>query len=73
TIYPEDLPDFLLSHAKPKASYKNGSLKEQLAQYEKELLQNTLRVSTTTYEAASLLGVDQSTIVRKMKKYHLSM
>ncbi len=73
TIYQQDLPNFLLRHVKPEVSYKNGSLKEQLAQYEKELLQNTLRVSTTTYEAAALLGVDQSTVVRKMKKYHLSM
>ncbi|GIN93826.1 sigma-54-dependent Fis family transcriptional regulator [Siminovitchia terrae] len=73
TIYQKDLPDFLLSHAKPGASYKNGSLKEQLAQYERELLQNTLRVSTTTYEAAALLGIDQSTVVRKMKKYQLSL
>ncbi|RST59540.1 PAS domain S-box protein [Siminovitchia terrae] len=73
TIYQKDLPDFLLSHAKPEASYKNGSLKEQLAQYERELLQNTLRVSTTTYEAAALLGIDQSTVVRKMKKYQLSL
>jgi len=38
---------------------------------EKKLLSDALEIKGTTREAARLLGVDHSTIVRKLKKYGL--
>ncbi len=40
---------------------------------EKKLISYALSVKSTTREAAKLLGVDHSTVVRKMKKYGLSL
>ncbi len=40
---------------------------------EKKLLSHALEIKGTTREAARLLGVDHSTVVRKLKKYGLSI
>ena len=47
-------------------------LKEARARMEKELLAEALRCCRTTYEIANLLEVDQSTVVRLLKKYNLT-
>ncbi|MDZ4133543.1 MAG: sigma 54-interacting transcriptional regulator, partial [Dethiobacteria bacterium] len=47
-------------------------LKEARAVMEKELLAGALRCCRTTYEMADLLEVDQSTVVRLLKKYNLN-
>lgn len=47
-------------------------LKEARAIMEKELLAEALRCCRTTYEMANLLEVDQSTVVRLLKKYNLT-
>jgi PAS domain S-box-containing protein len=47
-------------------------LKEARAVMEKELLTAALHCCRTTYEMANLLEVDQSTVVRLLKKYNLS-
>lgn len=44
-------------------------LKDAVARLEKELLDMAREKGKTTYEMANILGVNQSTIVRKMKKY----
>ncbi|MBO8171904.1 MAG: sigma 54-interacting transcriptional regulator [Bacillaceae bacterium] len=46
-------------------------LKKAVDLVEKQLIQMALKQGKTTYEAARLLGVNQSTIVRKMKKYDI--
>lgn len=49
------------------------SLKDAVEEYEKALMQQAIERCRTTYELARLLGVNQSTVVRKMAKYHLTM
>ncbi len=48
------------------------SLASIMAATEKELLSNAMSTGRTTREIAALLKVDQSTVVRKMKKWGLS-
>jgi PAS domain S-box-containing protein len=48
-----------------------GSLKERVEAFERALLQETLSRFSTQQAAARQLGVDQSTIARKMKKHGL--
>jgi transcriptional regulator with PAS, ATPase and Fis domain len=47
------------------------SLKEHLELYEREFLARVLQQSGSTYKAAKLLKVNQSTIARKKMKYNL--
>ncbi|MEA4848223.1 MAG: helix-turn-helix domain-containing protein, partial [Clostridiaceae bacterium] len=44
-------------------------LKEASALVEYQLIKQAMELSGNTYKAAEILGVDQSTIVRKLKKY----
>ncbi|MDR2077002.1 MAG: sigma 54-interacting transcriptional regulator [Desulfovibrio sp.] len=46
-----------------------GSLKTTLKSQERELLQSLYRQYASSYKIAALLGVNQSTIWRKLKKY----
>jgi transcriptional regulator with PAS, ATPase and Fis domain len=48
------------------------NLIEQTGAFEKRLLQNAMTNFKTTREMAGFLGIDQSTVVRKMKKYDLA-
>ncbi len=48
------------------------SLIEETSAYEKRLLQNAMTSYKTTREMARFLGINQSTVVRKMKKHALS-
>ena len=56
---PEALPD--------------GSLTDQLARHEKDILMHTLSLSRTTREMARRLGTSQPTIVRRLKKHGLPL
>lgn len=47
----------------------NKSLKEKIDEYEKEIIEKTLIVSKNMKEAAEVLGIDISTLVRKKQKY----
>ena len=47
------------------------SLKGYMEQCEKQLLEETLKHYDSSYKAAAVLKTDQSTIVRKRKKYNL--
>lgn len=54
-----------------------GAAREQtlpaiLAEVERKVLESALRKCRSTYEAARFLGIDQSTVVRKMKKYGIA-
>ncbi len=44
-------------------------LKEATMLVEKELIQMAKELNSSTYEIARLLGVDQSTVSRKLKQY----
>lgn len=46
-------------------------LKESMEKLEKQIIQDAIREYKTTYHAAEVLQVAQSTIVRKMKKYNI--
>lgn len=45
------------------------SLPERLNQVEKEILEDCFRTHKTTRAIAGALGIDQSTVVKKLKKY----
>ena len=66
-----DMPDYLKKAAsKPSSDPEivDGSLKATLDAVEKQILARTLRIYKSTYKTAQALGVNQSTIVRKMKR-----
>jgi PAS domain S-box-containing protein len=48
------------------------NLTEETGAFEKRLLQNAMTNFKTTREMAGFLGINQSTVVRKMKKYDLA-
>ncbi len=54
-----------------KFSTDNRTLKDKLDEYEKVLIETTLSSSRNMKEAASKLGIDLSTLVRKKQKYRM--
>lgn len=50
----------------------SGTLKEQVAAFEKRAIQKALSQHTSIRQAAKALGCDQSTLVRKIQKYQLT-
>jgi transcriptional regulator with PAS, ATPase and Fis domain len=68
-----DLPEYLLFSTKKDRHkvilYDLCSLKEANEQLEKQLLEKAYNKYKTTYRMAEALGVNQSTVVRKMKRY----
>jgi transcriptional regulator with PAS, ATPase and Fis domain len=48
------------------------SLKEQMLSFEKKVIKNALEKCRTTREMANFLGINQSNVVRKLKKHNLS-
>jgi len=48
-------------------------LKKACRDVEQDLLRQALKRCATTYEMARALGVDQSTVVRKLKKYNMRL
>lgn len=64
--------DFYESPAQAAPVPENMTLNEAVANCEKELLMSTMNRSRTMKEAAQKLGVDISTISRKLKQYGLS-
>ncbi|SNR97552.1 PAS domain S-box-containing protein [Anaerovirgula multivorans] len=53
-------------------SAKGGNLKEAVKQLEIKLIKDALKIHRSTRGAAKKLGIDQSTLVRKIKKYKLN-
>lgn len=49
-----------------------GTLKEQVALFEKQLIKQALSEHPSIRETAKFLGCDQSTLVRKIQKYQLT-
>ncbi len=74
-IVKDDLPEELLMES---AAHSNTSeiivsklipLREATAIVEKQLIEKAIDEYGSTYKAAKVLGVDQSTIVRKLNRY----
>ncbi len=77
----DSLDDYILRNLKTSVleqsdySQKFGSqmsLPEETSAFEKKLLQNAMTNFKTTREMAGFLGINQSTVVRKMKKHDLA-
>lgn len=50
----------------------SGTLKEQIATFEKQLIKQVLSEHSSIRQAAKSLGCDQSTLVRKIQKYKIT-
>jgi TyrR family helix-turn-helix protein len=58
----------------PKRALKEGgSLTDEISTVEKQILEKALAQCKTTRELARQLGISQPTVVRKLKKYALSL
>ncbi len=72
----EDLPPYILSVLPKGTGGKNRhsrlGLQEEVEALERELIGKALRETGSTYKAARLLKVSQSTIVRKAHRYRLT-
>ena len=77
----DSLDDYILRNFKKSVLEQTDSnqkadsqmnLIEQTGAFEKRLLQNAMTNFKTTREMAGFLGINQSTVVRKMKKYDLA-
>ena len=65
-----DLPPYILSEM-PKSPPTPASLQDAVEALEREMISRALRETHSTYKAAKLLKVSQSTIVRKARRYRL--
>lgn len=76
-ILPVHLPDYIVNASKepPGSVYVMGicPLKQAVEEVERQLIELASQRYRTTYDIAKVLQVNQSTIVRKMKKYRLKM
>jgi PAS domain S-box-containing protein len=72
----EDLPEHFLKGNTPaglKPDPKGLHLKEAVEQFEKQILIQALESSSTMREASRKLGVDASTITRKVRKHGINI
>ena len=73
----DDIPKYILekrisSEVSSSTPNQNNKLAYAIASFEANLLKNIIEKYGNTYKAAEVLGVNQSTVVRKMKKYNIS-
>ncbi len=54
-------------------SFEGKPLKEAMEEFEKQILVNAVNTYGTSRKVATALGVNQSTVVRKMSRYRLSI
>jgi len=67
---PEDFSDIVTKPFFLK-SFPNGTLKDILSHVEEEVLKTAKRKYKTTRKIGEALGIDQSSVVRKLKKFNL--
>lgn len=81
TIYPSSLPFYAERETAERLSAKqkkepmeenHSSLQEALDYVERRWLKRAFKQYKTTYEMAEYLGLSQSTVVRKLKKYNIN-
>lgn len=72
-ILPADLPSYMRESADagPRRQKRFATLTEAVENLEKTMLAEALAESGSTYKAARRLGISQSSVVRKAKKYGL--
>ncbi len=68
----DDLPDYVRSFRFNSASKETLNLKEAIKAVELEVLNKAMKQFSSTYEIAKVIGVNQSTVVRKMRKFNLT-
>jgi len=68
-ILPKHLPAYICKNIGAKGTNNFKTLKEAVAELEFELIKNAVDMYGSTYKAASILGVSQPTVVRKLHKY----
>ncbi|MCD7985199.1 MAG: sigma 54-interacting transcriptional regulator [Desulfovibrio sp.] len=69
-IAPDDLPSYMRESAgAPRVSRTEQSLTRAVEALEKSMLETALAEAGSTYKAARRLGIIQSSVVRKAKKY----
>ncbi len=73
TIMADDLPNMFLENkgAKSVSVNKIIRLDRAIEELEKELIKMTMEQYGTTVRAAEILGVNQSTVSRKIAQYNL--
>jgi len=70
-IRKEDLPYEVLQ-LNHENQLSEGGLKEQMSNFEKNVIEQTLRTCKTLKEASEVLGVNISTISRKVRQYNIN-
>ena len=68
---PPDYKSIILSTS--SSHPENPTLKEAVEQAEKQVILQAVKHSSTTYELAKLLDTSQATVVRKLKKYKITL
>lgn len=71
-IEKDDLPGFLLDESVTYSNEGLPKLEEALDKLEREILEKSYRIYPNSYKMAEVLGVNQSTIIRKLKKHGIS-
>jgi len=77
TIFPEHLPDYIklesVSNSSQQEAVKAYSPLEKMKEdLEKKVLEKLYRQYENTYQVADILKINQSTVVRKLKKYKIT-
>lgn len=62
-----------INSAEKTAADITSNLKQSLNDFEKEMIKHAYEQAGCTRKAAAILGINQSTVVKKMKKYGLSI
>ncbi|RFU64872.1 sigma 54-interacting transcriptional regulator [Peribacillus glennii] len=71
-ILKKDLPSKMVNHVSQHPLVQDGlTLKQAMSQFEKNILEQAVKQSRTLKEVSERLGVDISTISRKVKKYNI--
>jgi PAS domain S-box-containing protein len=73
-ISSEDLPSYILKerYTQPESvPFKERKLKDAVGRIEAQMIRQALKETGNTYKAAEALGINQSTVVRKARKYKI--
>ncbi len=71
-ITPQDLPEEMLHHLSGGGAEVSVSLRQHLEREERAFIEKVLSSSTGIRDAARRLGINHSTLIKKMRKYNLS-
>lgn len=71
-----DIPDYILTHQNPappqgRPRTAGGTLREQVQEFEREIIKQALETHRTQIQAAEALGITRQTLQYKIAKYKL--